>query len=112
MYGEEDPDSACVHYWNAVKVDGRWYYVDPYYNNIYITCMSRDRVETDGNMKNLYFMISDTGMRQLYDGDYESIVTLYEDFATDQTPVLLLWLCSGWRTDNRRLGKFAVRLHF
>ncbi|MCI6996685.1 MAG: hypothetical protein MR936_07800, partial [Eubacterium sp.] len=32
-----------------------------------------------------YFMISDTGIRQLYDENYESIVTLYEDIAADQT---------------------------
>ena len=85
MYGEEDPEFASVHYWNAVKVDGQWYYVDPCYTDIYITCMSRDRVETDGNMNHLYFMISDTSMRQLYKDNFESIVTLYEDIATDKT---------------------------
>ncbi len=76
---------ASSHYWNAVKADGKWYYIDPCYTDIYIECMMRDRVETDGNMNHLYFMISDTSVRKLYDGSYSEINTLYENIATDTT---------------------------
>lgn len=50
MYGEEQEDFGSDHYWNAVKVDGQWFYVDPCYTDVYTEVMSRDRVETDGDM--------------------------------------------------------------
>ena len=84
MFGETG-DFDSPHYWNAVKADGKWYYVDPCYTDIYIECMNRDRVETDGNMNHLYFMFSDTSARKLYDGYFSDIVTLYQDIATDTT---------------------------
>ena len=85
MYGEPQENFTSDHYWNAVKVDGQWYYVDPCYTDIFIECMVRDRVETDGNMNHLYFMFSDTSARSLYEGYYSSIDTLYENVATDTT---------------------------
>lgn len=85
MYGEKQEDFSSEHYWNAVKVNGKWYYIDPCYTDIYIECMLRDRVETDGNMNHMYFMFSDTTARQLYDGYYSDLGTLYEGIATDQT---------------------------
>lgn len=84
MYGEPSNFNS-VHYWNAVKVDGKWYYVDACYSDIYIECMARDRVETAGNMNHLYFMFSDTNCRKLYDGNFDKIYTLYEGVATDTT---------------------------
>ncbi len=85
MFGEEQDKFDSDHYWNAVKVDGKWYYVDPCYTDIYIECMMRDRVETDGNMNHLYFMVSDSTIRKLYDGNYSNIDTLYQNIATDTT---------------------------
>ncbi len=85
MYGEKQENFSSEHYWNAVKVNGKWYYIDPCYTDIYIECMLRDRVETDGNMNHMYFMFSDTTARQLYDGYYSDLGTLYEGIATDQT---------------------------
>ena len=84
MFGESGHFDS-PHYWNAVKTDGKWYYVDPCYTDIYIECMNRDRVETDGNMNHLYFMFSDSSARQLYDGYFSDIITLYQDIATDTT---------------------------
>ena len=54
MFGEEQDKFDSDHYWNAVKVDGKWYYVDPCYTDIYIECMMRDRVETDGTICTLW----------------------------------------------------------
>ena len=77
MYGEKNDDFSSVHFWNAVKVDGEWYYVDPCYTDIYTECMSRDRVETNGDMNHMYFLMSDTMARKMYDGYYTTIDTLY-----------------------------------
>ena len=74
MYGETQPDFNSDHFWNAVKVDGKWYYV-----------MTRDRVETDGYMNHMYFMFSDTTTRNLYDGYFKELNTAYQDVATDKT---------------------------
>ena len=84
MFGQ-DSGFGEAHYWNAVNLDGEWYYVDPCYVDIYIECMNRDRVETDGNLNHLYFMFSDDSCREMYEDNYEEIRTLYEGIATDQT---------------------------
>lgn len=85
MYGEEQEDFESDHYWNAVKVDGQWFYVDPCYTDIYTEVMRRDRVETDGDMNHTYFLFSDTSARKLYDGNFSSLRSLYENEATDKT---------------------------
>ena len=85
MYGEEQEDFGSDHYWNAVKVDDQWYYVDPCYTDVYTEVMSRDRVETDGDMNHTYFLFSDTSARKLYDGNFSSLRSLYENEATDKT---------------------------
>ena len=85
MYGETQPDFNSDHFWNAVKVDGQWYYVDPCYTDCYSEVMTRDRVETDGYMNHMYFMFSDTTTRNLYKGYFETLNTAYQDVATDKT---------------------------
>ena len=74
------------HYFNAVKTDDsvdNWYYVDSCYNDIYVECMGRNRVETDGNMTHSYFLISHTSLAKQFDGNFDEIDTLYADKATD-----------------------------
>ncbi len=85
MYGETQPDFNSDHFWNAVKVDGKWYYVDPCYTDCYSEVMARDRVETDGYINHMYFMFSDTTARNLYDGYFQELNTAYQDVATDKT---------------------------
>ena len=85
MYGETQSDFNSDHFWNAVKVDGKWYYVDPCYTDCYSEVMTRDRVETDGYMNHMYFMFSDTTTRNLYDGYFKELNTAYKDVATDKT---------------------------
>ena len=82
MYGEEQEDFGSDHYWNAVKVDGQWYYVDPCYTDVYTEVMSRDRVETDGDMNHTFFLFSDTSARKLYDGNFSTLRSLYTNVAT------------------------------
>ena len=82
MYGQTEEGFNSDHFWNAVKVDGKWYYIDPCYVDAYTEVMIRDRVETDGSNNYMYFMFSHTTTTQLYDGYYSEIKTLYADAAT------------------------------
>ena len=85
MYGKVNEGFNSDHFWNAVKVDGQWYYIDPCYIDVYTEVMSRDRVEMDGNLNHMYFMFSHSTAREMYDGYMggEGIKTLYADAATD-----------------------------
>ena len=47
--------------------------------------MSRDRVETDGDMSHAYFLFSDTSARKLYDGNFKTLRSLYADENKDNT---------------------------
>lgn len=85
MYGVTQENFQSDHYWNAVKIDGNWYYVDPCYVDVYVEVMARDRVETNGNVNHLYFMFSHTAAAELYDGYYKELDTLYANVATDRT---------------------------
>ena len=85
MYGVPQPDFSSDHFWNAVKLeDGKWYYIDPCYTDVWSEVMIRDRVETDGAMNHTYFLISDDSLRNMFSGNYDKdtgIVTLYNELA-------------------------------
>lgn len=83
MYGVTQDNFNSDHFWNAVKVNDKWYYIDPCYNDVYTEVMSRDRVEVTGSMNHMYFLFSDTTARSLYDGNYSALKGLYEGVATD-----------------------------
>lgn len=94
MYGEEQKDFGSDHYWNAVKLydqndqDGQWYFIDPCYTDVYTEVMSRDRVETDGDMNHTFFLFSQTSAEKLYSGNInekKGIRSLYKDVATNQS---------------------------
>ncbi len=86
MYGELQEGFGSDHYWNAVKLENdKWYYIDSCYTDVYTEVMSRDRVETDGDMNHGFFMFSQTSTESLYKGNYESITSLYTSAATDQS---------------------------
>ena len=82
MYGETEENFNSDHFWNAVQIDGKWYYIDPCYTDVYTEVMMRDRVETDGSMNHMYFLFSHTTATELYDGNFKEIKTLYESAAT------------------------------
>lgn len=82
MFGETQDNFNSDHFWNAVKLDGKWYYVDPCYTDVFTEVMIRDRVETDGSMNHLYFMFSHSSAVSMYDGYYKEIKTLYDTAAT------------------------------
>ncbi|MBQ7345380.1 MAG: fibronectin type III domain-containing protein [Oscillospiraceae bacterium] len=82
MYGQTEENFNSDHFWNAIKLDGKWYYVDPCYTDVFTEVMMRDRVETDGDMNHLYFLFSHTSCEKLYEGNYSEIKTLYAELAT------------------------------
>ena len=89
MYGVRQ-NFENPHYFNAVKAPNKegkdsWYYVDSCYNDIYVECLQRNRVETDGNLPHSYFLISDASLRKQFDGNYKYIDTLYKDDSSDTT---------------------------
>ena len=67
-----------VHYYNAVKVNGKWYCVDAAYDDVNPEVMSQCRVETDGNISHKYFMIAPTNMLKMFDGRFDYIDCLYD----------------------------------
>ena len=86
MYGEEQEGFGSDHYWNAVKLENdKWYYIDSCYTDVYTEVMSRDRVETDGDMNHGFFMFSQTSTESLYKDNYKSITSLYTSAATDKS---------------------------
>lgn len=88
MYGTKNNGFNSDHFWNAVKVDGKWYYIDPCYSDVYTEVMSRNRGEVDGSMNHMYFMFSDTSARKMYDGYFsenDGLKSLYKGVATDKT---------------------------
>ena len=84
MLGEKS-EFNNPHFFSAAKVDGNLFYVDSCYIDIYVECMQRNRVVTDGNMTHSYFLVSDTTLRKQFDGNFDYIDTLYENVATDTT---------------------------
>lgn len=83
MFGVVQEDFNSDHFWNAARVDGQWYYVDPCYTDVFVEVMMRDRAETDGNVNHMYFMFSHDSAAKLYDGYYSELLTLYANAATD-----------------------------
>lgn len=83
MYGIVQDNFNSDHFWNAVKVDGKWYYIDPCYTDVYTEVMMRDRVETDGSMNHMYFMFSHKTAEMMYSGYYTEIKTLYAGVSND-----------------------------
>ena len=71
------------HYFNAIKLHDKWYYVDACYDDVNQEVMDQKRVENDGDCSHMFFLVSDTEMRQWYDGNYELIDTGYQDLATN-----------------------------
>ena len=84
MYGKRQDDFNSSHFWNAVKLDGKWYYIDPCYNDTYTEVMGRNRAETNGSMTHMYFLFSHTSTEKMYNGYYDEIRTMYKDLAVHQ----------------------------
>lgn len=79
-----------THYYNAVKVDGDWFYVDACYDDAYAEVMSQYRVETAGNISHNFFMFAPTTALTMFDGDtkyVDYIDSLYDGVIYERTPL-------------------------
>lgn len=85
MYGTQQKDFGADHFWNAVKLDGKWYFIDPCYIDVFTEVMSKERVETNGNMDYLYFLFSMPTTDILYGGYFKELKSLYNNLATDDS---------------------------
>lgn len=87
MFGVVEENFNSDHFWNAARVDGKWYYVDPCYTDVFVEVMMRDRAETDGNVDHMYFMFSHDSAASLYDGYYaqNGLISLYANAANDKS---------------------------
>ena len=81
------------HYYNVVKLDGKWYNVDVCYDDIKTETLTQYRVETDGNCSHMYFLVSEQTLEDWYEGKYQYIDSLHgtkegipeEERCSDQT---------------------------
>lgn len=71
------------HYFNVVKLDGKWYNVDVCYDDIKTEALTQYRVETDGNCSHMYFLVSQQTLEEWYDGYYQYIDTLHGTNSTE-----------------------------
>lgn len=67
-----------THYFNAVKLENEWYYIDACYDDIYCEVMTQYRVETDGNISHNYFLFAPTSALNMFDGNIDYIDSAYD----------------------------------
>ena len=67
-----------THYFNAVKLEDEWYYIDACYDDIYCEVMTQYRVETDGNISHNFFLFAPTNALNMFDGHIDYIDSAYD----------------------------------
>ena len=97
MFGVVQEDFNSDHFWNAARVDGQWYYVDPCYTDVFTEVMMRDRVETDGSMNHLYFLFSHPSCEELYEDNYKEIKTMYAALRAGESASTSAVNPEGWK---------------
>ena len=81
-------DYACRthnHYINAVKIDGKWYYVDPSFADIKVEENQRVRAETEGNLGHMFFLFTQKDFEKWSGFSGSDLDTAYADKCTDST---------------------------
>lgn len=73
------------HYFNAVKLDGVWRYIDTCYDDIMVQHKQGVRVESEGNLHHMYFLYShETMLKWEYNTD-DNVDSAYKELCTDKT---------------------------
>ena len=67
-----------THYFNAVKLENEWYYIDACYDDVYCEVMTQYRVETDGNISHNYFLFAPTSALNMFDANIDYIDSAYD----------------------------------
>ena len=81
-------DYACRthdHYINAVKIDGKWSYVDPSFADIKVEENQRVRAETEGNLGHMFFLFTQKNFEKWSGFSGSDLDTAYADKCTDST---------------------------
>ncbi len=73
------------HYFNAVKINDTWYYVDACYDDISTEVISQYRVETDGYISHKYFMTSPQSIIDQFDGNFDYFDSAYDGWTWTKT---------------------------
>ena len=73
------------HYYNMVKIDEKWYYVDVCFDDYLVQHQQEIRVETDGNCRHDYFLVSNESYAKRTNIDIDLLDNLYKKVAIDQS---------------------------
>lgn len=76
-------DAKNVHYLNALRLDGQWYYVDTCIDDIATEQTQYVRLEADGDCRHIFFLNDHESFCEWYLGSDSVIDSAYEDLATD-----------------------------
>lgn len=77
-FGDGDAMFHSSHYLNAVNLNDTWYYIDACYDDINTEVISQYRVETDGNVSHMSFLLAPSTWEEMYEGSYQLMDSLYD----------------------------------
>ena len=77
-FGDGEARFTEPHFFNAVKVGDKWYYVDACYDDVNSEVISQHRVETEGNVSHMFFLCSPETIEDQFEGNCDYIDSLYD----------------------------------
>lgn len=77
-FGDGDAMFNSSHYLNAVNLNGTWYYIDACYDDISTEVISQLRVETDGNVSHMSFLVAPSSWEDMYSDTFQYMDSLYD----------------------------------
>lgn len=72
-----------IHYFNTVKLDGQWYYVDPSFNDVAVQDRQYVRLETAGNVRHQMFLITHESLTKWQNLSESVMDSAYGDLCND-----------------------------
>lgn len=98
---DEDKNKWGAHAWNAIEIDGEWYYVDATWDDPRTGNSNIDNVKTSGNERHDYFCLND----EIMSWDHENDRTLFE---TPCTSVEANWAIKNSGKNWNELGNYFM----
>ncbi|MDO4942888.1 MAG: Ig-like domain-containing protein [Lachnospiraceae bacterium] len=72
-----------IHYFNVLKLDGQWYYVDPSFDDIAVQDRQYVRLETSGNLRHQMFLITHESMIKWQNLKESDVDSAYRELCND-----------------------------
>lgn len=72
-----------IHYFNVLKLDGQWYYVDPSFDDIAVQDRQYVRLETSGNLRHQMFLITHESMTKWQNLKESDVDSAYRELCND-----------------------------